>query len=1208
MSNVDEQIKKALEEKYASRGQMDDKTSGRFVRSLDGDTIDIAVGNLRYPVRFDGIDSPESSQKLGQDAHQYLNSLIDQNGPIKVRRGPNDRHGRMTGQIYSGDKNLNVEMVRAGYAKVYRDYLKVVPEDVKKQLLEAEEQAKTSGIGIWGKDAGDTDYAAYRRDNKDAYKKGHYGKLPEGAPDTLDNLIADALRKKYAARGQRIEKIGHPAYSRTRFEGAYPQEEGLMDTAMNALDYAGNISRSAILGLSQDGLGRAWDYGVEAANKRRYTDPTALKDELFGKHRAGIDNDGEVQFGDILDFAADMVVDVATDPLTWMTGGLSYAAKTAKGAKYLSTAAKATKLKHPGKAAMGAWYGQSMSDPDASAYERVRNAALGAGAVMAVGKAAPRVTKYSKMLMDKAADSYYLKSRGYENFTHYKYLADEAFKKIEFYKTFIMQGRLGALDGLSEAEKLTVSKMLGKMKTEFIRRRNSYIKKQINLKDYDPMNWIAQYEAGTLKSTKVSYRGNRMPNAEAYDHIKMELRRIDEDITRTMTKGTTKKSSYEARKLKQMMDEVADESKDRVATAFYKMIKHNEEVVKKLNMERFGLENGIPKRDRGIFGIRWHIDDVYKKDFKESLDELDDVFKENTIHRAKSQNRTDLQRKQMGSDKTYEIYANQFATRFLEPKFQEAIQEMRKLSEIDPVGKFATFEKVLKRYDGMTNLMKANMLFFSQSWLKNNYFDNLTKAYLETGVMGAAETARAGFFMKGMKDDILSIYSKDRSKLYRSPDVLKAIELGVLDNPLFKAMTDDDTIKFMFSPEQAALKRIKESPALLTEAAENDLHLKTFRELAQAGMNPNKAAIESTKMIQKHLKGYVRKSSDSKLMAGVKAADAIRGKAVEKWMRKIGPDTVGRIGSYIEGTARMSTFLRTKKILMKGGMNEEAAYKQAAEVVSKTFFDYDNVTHFENAVMKRFFIPFYSFYLKNLPYWAEAVVDPMRAGRLNLAEKLRRNTGDNPLGYQLAGMDDYIAENNPRVVGVDRQGNRVVSLYPSSSFHDAIMMMNWETISDQFIEKFHPGWKTLAEISLDKDLFTGGKLLASSQDNARKGEDDRKYMFSRGFKIAAVAWALNKLGVDKKDAEYIASVDDKGNPVTSSDAVVILDKLASTFFPHGFVDQVAGAAGKNIYGKENLTEMFSNLMLPIRTIKISPEYQRMVRKMRRRHYGSSSED
>ncbi len=57
-----------------------------------------------------------------------------------------DRNKRMVGMIWIGDRNINLEMVKEGYAGAYLEYLK---EPYREQFIRAEREARSARRGIW---------------------------------------------------------------------------------------------------------------------------------------------------------------------------------------------------------------------------------------------------------------------------------------------------------------------------------------------------------------------------------------------------------------------------------------------------------------------------------------------------------------------------------------------------------------------------------------------------------------------------------------------------------------------------------------------------------------------------------------------------------------------------------------------------------------------------------------------------------------------------------------------------------------------------------------------------------------------------------------------------------------------------------------------------------------------------------------------------
>lgn len=118
---------------------------GRVVGVHDGDTITVLTdGKKSVKVRLDGIDAPEAKQAYGARAKQALSDLVfGKTVQIDVRT--RDRYGRTVGRVRIGDVDVNVEMVRMGYAWWYRVYAK------KDRALEAAEaEARAARRGLWG--------------------------------------------------------------------------------------------------------------------------------------------------------------------------------------------------------------------------------------------------------------------------------------------------------------------------------------------------------------------------------------------------------------------------------------------------------------------------------------------------------------------------------------------------------------------------------------------------------------------------------------------------------------------------------------------------------------------------------------------------------------------------------------------------------------------------------------------------------------------------------------------------------------------------------------------------------------------------------------------------------------------------------------------------------------------------------------------------
>lgn len=117
--------------------------TGRAVRIIDGDTFVLLMDNdFDTRVRLDGIDCPERRQAFSQRAKQTLSDLIfDQE--IKVYYDKKDGFGRVLGEVYIGNVNVNHEMVRKGMAWHFVKY----SDD--ETLARLEREARRDRVGIW---------------------------------------------------------------------------------------------------------------------------------------------------------------------------------------------------------------------------------------------------------------------------------------------------------------------------------------------------------------------------------------------------------------------------------------------------------------------------------------------------------------------------------------------------------------------------------------------------------------------------------------------------------------------------------------------------------------------------------------------------------------------------------------------------------------------------------------------------------------------------------------------------------------------------------------------------------------------------------------------------------------------------------------------------------------------------------------------------
>jgi len=119
--------------------------TGKVVGVTDGDTIKILSGGKQIKIRLYGIDTPEKKQAFGQAAKREISSLLTP--LVTVKEKDIDRYGRTVGIVYtSAGENVNQEMVKSGYAWVYRKYCRSA---FCADWLTLEATARKKGLGLW---------------------------------------------------------------------------------------------------------------------------------------------------------------------------------------------------------------------------------------------------------------------------------------------------------------------------------------------------------------------------------------------------------------------------------------------------------------------------------------------------------------------------------------------------------------------------------------------------------------------------------------------------------------------------------------------------------------------------------------------------------------------------------------------------------------------------------------------------------------------------------------------------------------------------------------------------------------------------------------------------------------------------------------------------------------------------------------------------
>jgi micrococcal nuclease len=111
---------------------------------VDGDTVELEDGRT---VRYIGINAPERHQPYFEEATGANRRLAEgETARMVLDAQQTDRFGRTLAYLWVGDRFVNLELVRQGYATAYTE-----PPNVRysAEIIAAEQRARDAQAGLW---------------------------------------------------------------------------------------------------------------------------------------------------------------------------------------------------------------------------------------------------------------------------------------------------------------------------------------------------------------------------------------------------------------------------------------------------------------------------------------------------------------------------------------------------------------------------------------------------------------------------------------------------------------------------------------------------------------------------------------------------------------------------------------------------------------------------------------------------------------------------------------------------------------------------------------------------------------------------------------------------------------------------------------------------------------------------------------------------
>jgi micrococcal nuclease len=123
--------------------------TAKVVSTGDGDTLTVQQSNRKVTIRLACVDAPERAQTpWGTESTAKLKGLLPIGQQVRIREVEKDKYNRTVGEVFVGNRSINLTLVQVGAAVVYRQYLKGCAGN-ENQYLTAEQQARSQRIGFW---------------------------------------------------------------------------------------------------------------------------------------------------------------------------------------------------------------------------------------------------------------------------------------------------------------------------------------------------------------------------------------------------------------------------------------------------------------------------------------------------------------------------------------------------------------------------------------------------------------------------------------------------------------------------------------------------------------------------------------------------------------------------------------------------------------------------------------------------------------------------------------------------------------------------------------------------------------------------------------------------------------------------------------------------------------------------------------------------
>lgn len=551
----------------------------------------------------------------------------------------------------------------------------------------------------------------------------------------------------------------------------------------------------------------------------------------------------------------------------------------------------------------------------------------------------------------------------------------------------------------------------------------------------------------------------------------------------------------------------------------------------------------------------------------------------------------------------------------------------------------ALMKLAFKSHGGLLSLIKTNHLVSSTNWIKNNYYDNVFKAYMAGGVGNAIEAAvdiPAGLTKKLAKklgviedvknaeafknfsggnlfEEILSSGKPNQMRKIINHDnkfMKAAADLGVIerggrvinvnkdvitDLHLMEGLNNPtalmskgkvDTVKLTAKKNANALEAYTTAMwngpvARIGSSMEDSTRMITWKNVMKSYKKEYKVFEEAleivggdpTKIIQKTNKDFINSFKNEvftkkEIPAMLKESIEETTEAMGRKLTKEEVETVARTKMAEFNAANGKEFRRLLKESKTDKLLEaRKLMEKAAKITDNAFFDYSDVTAFDQFFMKQIF-PYWTYLSKSMGYTVDKLFDPVGLQRIMGFNKIRANLGRRPTPEERLGMEQFLIDKDARIT---HDGKSTVNT-PNFSVLDTLSALN----PNEVLNRVSPILKTAAALPLNKNFFTGRTLVPDSTTPKKRVFEGKETL------LPEVAEGLvNFLAPGTLEDDAILNAmsifrNDAGSLYTNSPGIMRAIEITKNLLPFPALDAFARSLRNTLHREDKSDDYIKN--------------------------------